>query len=83
MAIHRHFSVAIDKRLLAVWNEHDTTALPELVTEDVLWIDPMLVEPARGVDGVRRFMEDCWASMPDLHFDITGPHCYADTGSRP
>ena len=27
-------------RPLAVWNEHDTTDLPELVTDDLVWIDP-------------------------------------------
>ncbi len=77
-SLDREFVERFYERLLAVWNEHDTTDLPELVTEDVAWIDPMLVEPARGVEGVRRFMEDCWRSMPDLHFDITGPRCFAD-----
>ena len=76
--LDREFIEQFYPRLLAVWNDHDTTALPELVTEDVVWTDPMLVEPARGVEGVRRFMEDCWRSMPDLHFDITGGHCFAD-----
>jgi steroid delta-isomerase-like uncharacterized protein len=63
---------------LAVWNDHDTTHLDQFVTDDVVWIDPLLTEPARGVDAVRRFMEACWASMPDLHFEITGAHCLAD-----
>ena len=76
--LDREFAERFSGRLLAVWNERDTTDLPELVTEDVVWFDPMLVEPARGVDGVSRFMEDCWGSRPDLHFDITGPRCYAD-----
>lgn len=64
--------------LLAVWNEHDTTDLAKLVTEDVVWIDPILVEPARGVDGVRQLMENSWRAMPDQHFDVIGPPCYAD-----
>ena len=76
--LDRRFIDQFYERLLAVWNEHDTTDLPELVTDDVVWIDPMLVEPARGVAGVRRFMENCLHSMPDLHFDITGPRCFAD-----
>ncbi len=66
------------KRLLAVWNEHDTTDLAELVTEDVVWIDPILVEPVRGVEGVRQFMENCWRALPDQHFDLIGPPCFAD-----
>lgn len=66
------------ERLLAVWNEHDTTDLAELVTEDVVWIDPSLNEPAHGIEGVRHFMENSWRAMPDLHFDRIGPPCYAD-----
>ncbi len=66
------------RRYLAVWNEHNTTDLAEIVTDDVVWIDPMLVEPAHGVEGVRQFMESCWRAMPDLHFDVIGPRCFAD-----
>ncbi len=77
-ALDRGFIEQFYKRFLPVWNEHDTTDLAEFVTDDVVWIDPMLVNPARGVDEVRRFMESCWRSMPDLHFDIIGPRCFAD-----
>ncbi len=77
-SLDRTFIEPYSKRLLAVWNERDTTALPDLVTEDVEWIDPALAEPARAVDGVRRFMADRFYSFPDLHFDITGSFCVAD-----
>lgn len=76
--LDRAFVHAFAERLLAVWNKHDTADLPELVTEDVVWIDPMIVEPARGVEGVRRFMESCWRSMPDLNFDASSSLCFAD-----
>ena len=76
--LDRAFIERYAKRLLAVWNKHDTTDLPELLTEDVIWIDPALVEPAHGVEGVRRFMEDCFRSVPDLRFDVTGSSCFAD-----
>lgn len=78
IAMDRAFIEEFYPRLLAVWNNHDTTDLAEFVTGDVVWLDPMLTEPARGVDGVRRFMEACWGSMPDLHFEITGPYCVCD-----
>ncbi|MEO3760676.1 ester cyclase [Mycobacterium sp. B14F4] len=29
----------------------------------------------------RGFMESCWRSIPDLHFDIIGPRCFADGAS--
>lgn len=77
-AIDRAFIEHYHTRLLTAWNEHDTKDLPELVTDDVVWIDPVLEEPARGVDGVRQFMTDCFRWFPDLHFDITGSFCFAD-----
>lgn len=76
--VDRAFMQAFAKRILALWNQHDTRDLAELVTEDVLWIDPSIVEPAHGVEGVRQFMEACWRSMPDLHFDASGSLCFAD-----
>ncbi len=78
MQIDRGFAEQFRQRLFAVWNEHDTTDLAELVTEDVVWLDPLLIEPARGIEGVRRFMENSWRGMPDLHFDVIGPGCFAD-----
>ncbi len=76
--LDRAWTERFSRQLLAVWNEHDTSHLAEFVTEDVVWIDPALDRPAHGVDGVRRFMEDCWRSIPDLHFVITGPKCFAE-----
>jgi len=77
-SLDRGFIEQFYEHMLAVWNKHDTTELADLVTDDVVWVDPMLVGPARGVEEVRRFMESCWRSMPDLHFDIIGPRCFAD-----
>jgi steroid delta-isomerase-like uncharacterized protein len=76
--LDRRFVEQFRERLLAVWNDHDTTDLPNLVTDDVVWTDPMMGDPARGVQGVRQFMEACFRSTPDLHFDLTGPLCFAD-----
>ena len=76
--LDREFVEQFRQRLLAVWNDHDTTDLPNLVTEDVVWIDPMIAEPARGAQEVRQFMEACFRSTPDLHFELTGPLCFAD-----
>ncbi|HTY31095.1 ester cyclase [Mycobacterium sp.] len=78
MQIDRGFFEQFAERLFAVWNQHDTMDLADLVAEDVVWIDPIVVEPARGVEGVRQFMENSWRAMPDLHFDVIGPRCFAD-----
>jgi hypothetical protein len=37
------------ERYVAAWNGCDTEAMAQLITEDVVWADPALPEPARGV----------------------------------
>jgi steroid delta-isomerase-like uncharacterized protein len=75
--VDRTFFDAWANRLLAAWNNHDAAVLGELVTDDVTWLDPARPGPVQGVDAVRRFMEDSWRGMPDLHFEPAGPNCYA------
>jgi steroid delta-isomerase-like uncharacterized protein len=62
-------------RYAAAWNGRDSSAMVELTTPDVVWADPALPEPARGIDAVRAFMEASWQAFPDLDFDETDrPH---------
>ena len=62
-------------RYLAAWNDHDATAMAALVTDDVVWEDPVLPEPARGVLAVQEFMRASWTGFPDLRFDASEyPH---------
>ena len=58
-------------RYLAAWNDHDPGAMAELVTEDIVWEDPALPGPARGVAAVQEFMRGSWVGFPDLRFDET------------
>lgn len=63
------------RALLRAWNDHDAAAIADLVTEDVVWEDPALVVPARGVAAVQEFMRGGWRGFPDLRFDETDrPH---------
>jgi steroid delta-isomerase-like uncharacterized protein len=66
-------------RYLAAWNGRDATAMGDLVTDDVVWEDPALPEPARGADAVQEFMREAWVAFPDLRFDESDePHLTAD-----
>jgi steroid delta-isomerase-like uncharacterized protein len=63
-------------RYLAAWNGHDASAIADLVTDDIVWEDPALPGPARGVPAVQEFMRAAWVTFPDLRFDEPGdPHC--------
>jgi len=61
--------VQFTARYLAAWNGHDASAMGDLVTDDIVWEDPALPEPARGPAAVQDFMREAWVAFPDLRFD--------------
>jgi steroid delta-isomerase-like uncharacterized protein len=60
------------ERYADAWNSHDAERIEPLVTSDVVWLDPALPEPARGVNEVKDFMRRSWVAFPDLRF-TSGP----------
>jgi steroid delta-isomerase-like uncharacterized protein len=64
---------AFVERYLAAWNDHDLGAMAKLLAEDIVWEDPALLVPARGVGAVQQFMRAGWAAFPDLRFDGSEP----------
>jgi steroid delta-isomerase-like uncharacterized protein len=70
--LDERFAREFTERYAQVWNEYDEDLIDELVTPDIVWLDPALPEPARGVDEVKDFMRRSWAAFPDLHF-TAGP----------
>ncbi len=68
------------QRYMAAWNGCDTDAIAQLVTEDVVWADPALSEPARGVGAVQDFMRLSFSAFPDLHFSEPDPPAAAVAG---
>jgi steroid delta-isomerase-like uncharacterized protein len=53
-------------------NAHDADRLDPLVSADVVWLDPALPEPARGLEEVKDFLRSGWVAFPDLRF-TAGP----------
>jgi steroid delta-isomerase-like uncharacterized protein len=68
------------ERYLAAWNGCDTDAMAQLITEDIVWADPALPEPARGVPAVQEFMRASTRAFPDLHFGEPDPPVLALDG---
>jgi steroid delta-isomerase-like uncharacterized protein len=66
--IDERFAREFSERYTEAWNSHDAEAIEELVTPDVVWLDPALPEPARGVEEVKDFMRRSWVAFPDLRF---------------
>jgi steroid delta-isomerase-like uncharacterized protein len=63
------------ERYAAAWNGCDTDAMAELLTDDIVWVDPALPEPARGVPAVQDFMRTSFQAFPDLRFgEPDAPH---------
>ena len=52
------------ERYLEAWNSHDAERIEPLVTGDVVWLDPALPEPARGVGEVKGLHACRLASPP-------------------
>ena len=65
---------------VAAWNGCDTGAMAQLVTEDIVWADPALAEPARGNGEVQEFMRTSFRAFPDLHFGEPQPPALAVSG---
>src|SRR3954447_307917 len=61
------------ERYEAAWNGRDATAMAPLITEDIVWHDPALPEPARGIPAVQGFMRMSWDAFPDLRFSEPDP----------
>ena len=55
-------------RYASAWNRRDTDAMGALITEDIVWADPALPEPARGIQAVQAFMRSSFRAFPDLRF---------------
>ncbi|GAB0105443.1 hypothetical protein JMUB6875_44220 [Nocardia sp. JMUB6875] len=51
---------------IAGWNSADADAVAACVTEDTVWHDPSMGEPARGRAGVAKFVTDTIVSFPDV-----------------
>jgi steroid delta-isomerase-like uncharacterized protein len=66
--LDEQFAREFAERYVEAWNSHDAARIEPLVTRDVVWLDPSLPEPARGVEEVKDFMRAAWIAFPDLRF---------------
>lgn len=58
---------------LDAWNSFDAGRIAPLITDDIVWTDPAMPQPARGVAAVQAFMRDSWQAFPDLRFTEPDP----------
>jgi steroid delta-isomerase-like uncharacterized protein len=56
------------QRYAAAWNDCDVEAMAGMLAEDIVWADPALPEPARGIAAVQEFMRSSFETFPDLRF---------------
>jgi len=67
-------------RYRGAWNDCDIEAMAQLITEDIVWADPALPEPAHGVPAVQEFMRTSFRAFPDVRFGEPDPPALAVTG---
>jgi steroid delta-isomerase-like uncharacterized protein len=70
--LEERFAREFAEQYAEAWNSYDAETIEALVSPDVVWLDPALPEPARGVEEVKDFMRRSWVAFPDLHF-AAGP----------
>jgi steroid delta-isomerase-like uncharacterized protein len=68
-------------RYTEAWNSCDTATMAELLTDDIVWTDPALPEPARGIAEVQEFMRVSFRAFPDLRFSEPDPPASAVNGN--
>ena len=68
--LDEQFAREFAERYVDAWNSHDAERIEPLVTPDVVWLDPALPEPARGVEEVKDFMRRSWVAFPDLQLHL-------------
>ena len=68
------------ERYTAAWNGCDTDAMAGLITDDIVWADPALPQPARGIAEVQDFMRASFRAFPDLRFSEPDPPALAVNG---
>jgi steroid delta-isomerase-like uncharacterized protein len=68
--------------MAATWNARDLDAFLSYLTEDVVWDDPAMAEPATGREAVKRFGEAVFHAFPDFYYEVRHPICVAPDGSR-
>ena len=82
MTVETSSLLEFTQRYAAAWNGRDASAMDAFVTEDIVWFDPALPQPARGKAEVRAFMEDSWRSFPDLRFSEPDPPFLAEQDDK-
>lgn len=68
------------ERYAGAWNGCDTAAMAELLTDEIVWEDPALPGPARGIAEVQEFMRTSFRAFPDLRFSEPDPPAIAVSG---
>ena len=56
----------LSDEMLDVYNRHDIETWVEHLTEDVVWTEPTLPEPAHGKQAVAAALRDTFTAFPDL-----------------
>ncbi len=68
------------ERYTTAWNAREVDVLPELLAEDIVWVDPALPVPALGIPAVQEFMRASFRTFPDLYFTEPDPPSFIASG---
>jgi steroid delta-isomerase-like uncharacterized protein len=75
--LDRNFVDEWADRYTAAWGRHEVDAILDLCHDGVVWHDPALLQPLKGRNSVRGFLEATFAAFPDFTARVTGAHLIA------
>lgn len=74
-------ATALFRRWYEVLNQHDAERVPEVFTEDVVFVDDAWPETVRGHAEMKRFLSAVWRAFPDFRFELIEAYVGEDGAS--
>lgn len=66
----------MSKSMLQAWNDHDVPGILTLLSDDIIWREPGLPEPARGKEAVDSHLRSLFKAYPDFHLPVEDFHTF-------
>ncbi len=72
---------ALFERAYELLNTRDTARMPEIFTEDIVFVDDAWPETVRGHAEMKRFLGALWTAFPDFRFEMIDAYLGEAEGS--
>jgi steroid delta-isomerase-like uncharacterized protein len=64
-------NLKLDEENFAAWNAHDVDRALAVLSDDIVWQDVSRLEPLRGKDAARQYIQAWFSDWPDIQVTVT------------